>query len=352
MTFDELAAAASITNPYGSVDDYKRYLSNQGGDAGSPFNQQDYDAANQYALQGYDGAWNYNPNRGNGGEFQQVQPGSVAGQYADIRNLTRDYNGGSGVYDDTVRVDNSPSGFDNFLDWAMPAAVAIITGGAGAAAIGGAMGAGAAAGAGEGAAAGTAAGTAAEAAPAFTYGSAAPAWSQAAGTELGTGFYGTDAASMAGTMGTTAGGATGEIGSALGSGIAADGGAWAGAGGGWPGLMAEAGGGMASGSTDWLKAAQSLAKGLSSSGIGKGTQAVGAAPASLGSLGGGGGGSSAPGFSSSVQMPAQQQQASTPLTMLQNTPLTGFAAKDTSQDELNNSANIMRLAQALRGKTA
>jgi hypothetical protein len=234
-TWDQLQGSAAPSMTFDAwMQQQQQAADRNGGDAGTVIRPDDYAASVQYNLPGYGDGYNFDPTRNAYYKMTDPHPGGIS-------NGTWIHNdGGQGIVNEATSWDNRPSGFDKFLDFAMPAAVALITGGAGAAAIGGAMGAGAAAGgigagdaaaglAGEGLGAegtaigGSAAGAAADAAPAFTYGSASPwAWSQAGGTELGSGLYGTDAGSMAGLYGTTAGGADGAIGSALGTGVAAD----------------------------------------------------------------------------------------------------------------------------------
>lgn len=207
-----------------------------GGDAGTAIRPDDYATSINYTLPGKQGNWTWD-----GGQY--IQPDTpdrswVTAGVTPVNVVHDDGTGngnGTGVYYGKTSFDNSPTGWDRFLDIAMPLAVGAITGMAGGAAIGGWMGAGeGAAGAGAADAAGADSLTtgigegaydvgAADAAPAFTYGDAtAPAWSQSGGTELGSGFYGTDPGSMADLYGTTAGGADGSIGSGLGSGVAAD----------------------------------------------------------------------------------------------------------------------------------
>jgi hypothetical protein len=324
--YDDLLAGAtpSLT--------YDQWLAQQqagaeraGGDAGVVINPADYANQVSYNLPGYGDGWQWDVAHN---QYINIDPTkSTPGFNNHVTTLHNDGNGG--IYTGQQDWDISPNGLDSFLDVAMPLIVAGVTGAAGYAAVGGAAaGAGAgAAGAGEGAAAGTAAG-AGEGAAAGGAVSGASDLSLAAGAGEGM-----------------------EAGAAAGS-AAGSGGVVSGA----SDLSLAAGGAEGSGSAlslaDALKYAKTAYGAYSAlSGGGSGHPSA----AALGqSLGGGGlasyGGSrgSAPAFSSSVQMPQQQQQVAQAPFMLQTAPMTGFAAKDTSQDEINNSSNIMRLAAALR----
>jgi hypothetical protein len=211
-----------------------------------PMNQPWLDVYTPVTLPGQTGLWTWDPVFN---QYQQPENGQWVTNGVTNVNVVHDNgtgNGnGTGVATDQVQFDNTPTAFDNFIDVAMPLAVGAITAWAGGAALGGYMGAGeAAAGAGGAGEAGSAAGASEAAAPTFTYGETSPwSWSQAGGTELGSGLYGTDPGSMAGLFGTTADTGAG-LGSGIGTGVAADGGVWAGAGGGW--------GGLASGASDML----------------------------------------------------------------------------------------------------
>jgi hypothetical protein len=271
------------------------------GDGSASINSPWLDYYNPVSLPGQEGKYTWDPTHN-----QYYQPEGGKWNMDGMNNVSVVHDNGTGHQDgqgvahDTIQIDKTPTFWDKFIDVAMPAAVAIITGGAGAAAIGGAMGAAGAAGAAGGAAEGTAAGaagTAAESAPIWSYGSQAPSWagwSQAGGTELGSGLFGTDAASMAGTFGTTAGAGSGAgLGAELGTGLAADGGIWAGAGGGMPGLMAEASGGSGLMSTakdayDLYKKANNAYK-LYNAVTGQPTAAVGQSEGATAGLNGGSG---------------------------------------------------------------
>jgi len=261
MDWEQFQNGAQASQSYD--DWYQQALqnaNNAGGDAGwGPIRPDTYFNDVTFKLPGQEGNWTWDAS---GNQFMLPeggawQPGALQNVNVIHDNGTGNQDG-TGVYQGQVEIDNRDTGMDKFMDTVMPLAVAAITAYAGGAAIGGAMGGGEA-----GAAAGSA-GQGAEAAPTFTYGNSAPAWSQAGGTELGSGLYGTDPGSMAGLFGTTADTGVG-LGSGIGSGIAADGGVWAGAGGGWAGLaggasdmLGGAAGGMSLG--DAFKTAQQVYK--------------------------------------------------------------------------------------------
>lgn len=256
MNIEELWAQAQGTNSFGAVEDYKKYLSDWGGEGGgASFNQQVYDDNYRYTLPGQEGEWAWNANSGERGKFEQSDQSQWINDVQNVNKVIED-NGSGGLAFGEDTHDTSPGWLKGAVEEYMPMVTMALITAMGGAAIGGVMGAGGAA-AGEGVAAGAAAEGAA--APTFTYGVENPAWmnwSQAGGTELGTGFYGTDAGSMAGMFGTTANSGAG-LGSGIGSGLAAEGGIWAGAGGGWEGLMAEA---AANGSSLTAKDAYDLYK--------------------------------------------------------------------------------------------
>lgn len=211
------------------------------------------------------------------------------------------------------QMDYTNSALDNFMGVAVPAGLALMVGGAAYGAYGGAGSLGAA---GEGAAAG--AGAASEAAPAFVGGAPAssyfPAWSQAAGNySLGSGMSAAGAADMPGLLGTTA----------IGDGLSA--GAWAGGGSGM-GAMLGANGASSLSLADALK-------------LGKSLLPSGAAPTGAGTATG-----------------ASQAGSGNPFNQAQTSQGAGLMPKFSSAapqqagyyDEIGNSQNVMKLAQALR----